>query len=73
MGSEKAVKLLPVARRLSEEHGFNKIRFRWLEGMVSRGLGELDKAQEHLQRGVAERSGARRAIPSILDMLGIVI
>lgn len=44
---EKAVKLLSTARSLSLEHGtaFNKIRFRWLEGLVSRGLGELDKAE----------------------------
>ncbi len=48
---EKAVKLLPVAKQLSEDHGtgYNKIRFRWLEGLVARGLGELDKAEDALQ------------------------
>ena len=47
---DKAVDLMPVAKRLSSEHGtgYNKIRFRWLEGLVARGLGELDKAEQAL-------------------------
>ena len=48
--AEEAVKLLPQARLLSLEHGtaFNKNRFRWLEGLVSRGLGDLEEAEEAL-------------------------
>lgn len=47
---DKAVDLMPVAKRLSSEHGtgYNKIRFRWLEGLVARGLGELDRAEQAL-------------------------
>ena len=47
---EKAVKLLPTAKQLSLEHGtgYNKIRFRWLEGLVSRGLGKLEEAEDAL-------------------------
>ncbi len=59
---EKAVKLLPVAKQLSMEHGtgYNKIRFHWLEGLVARGLGELDKAEEALQ-------GSRQAFAEMGD------
>ncbi len=47
---DKAVKLLPVAKKLSQDHGtgFNKIRFYWLEGLVARGLGDLEKAEKTL-------------------------
>ena len=47
---EKAVKLLPMAKRLALDYGtgYNKIRFRWLEGLVSRGLGELTTAESAL-------------------------
>ncbi len=47
---QKAVKLLPVAKELSEQHGtgYNKIRFHWLEGLVARGLGDLEQAEEAL-------------------------
>ncbi len=47
---EKAVKLLPMAKRLALDYGtgYNKIRFRWLEGLVSRGLGELSTAENAL-------------------------
>ncbi len=47
---DKAVHLLPMARRLSSEHGtgYSQIRFRWLEGLVSRGLGDLEPAEEAL-------------------------
>lgn len=47
---KKAVKLLPVAKQLSEDYGtgYNKIRFTWLEGLVARGLGELEKAEDAL-------------------------
>ncbi len=48
---EKAVKLLPVAKQLSGDHGtgYNKLRFRWLEGLVARGLGNLEQAEEALE------------------------
>ncbi len=48
---QKAVKLLPVAKQLSEDHGtgYNKIRFSWLEGLIARGLGDLDEAEESLK------------------------
>ena len=47
---DKAVLLLPVAKKLSETHGtgYNKIRFHWLEGLVARGMGELEKAESAL-------------------------
>ncbi len=47
---QKAVKLLPAARQLSEDHGtgYNKIRFHWLEGLIARGLGDMDQAEEAL-------------------------
>ncbi len=47
---QKAVKLMPVAKQLSEDHGtgYNKIRFHWLEGLIARGLGEMDTAEEAL-------------------------
>ena len=47
---EKAVKLLPMAKRLALEYGtgYNKIRSRWLEGLVSRGLGDLGTAENAL-------------------------
>lgn len=47
---EKAVKLLPMAKRLALDYGtgYNKIRFRWLEGLVSRGLGDLGTAENAL-------------------------
>ncbi len=47
----EAVKLLPMAKDLSSRQGtgFNRIRNSWLEGLVARGLGELDKAEDALQ------------------------
>ncbi len=59
---QKAVKLLPVAKQLSEDHGtgYNKIRFNWLEGLVARGLGEMDSAEESLK-------GAREAFSEMGD------
>ncbi len=47
---QKAAELLPVAKELSSEHGtgYDKIRFNWLEGLVARGLGELEKAEQAL-------------------------
>ncbi len=55
---EKAVKLLPVAKQLSTEHGtgYNKIRFRWLEGLVARGLGDLAGAEKSLEKSRQEFS-----------------
>ena len=45
---EKAVALMPATRRLALEHGtsYSRIRFRWLEGVIARGLGELESAEE---------------------------
>lgn len=59
---QKAVKLLPIAKQLSEDHGtgYNKIRFHWLEGLIARGLGEMDQAEEALQ-------GASEAFTEIGD------
>ncbi len=59
---QKAVKLLPVAKHLSEEYGtgYNKIRFNWLEGLIARGLGELDTAEQSLK-------GARDAFSDMGD------
>ncbi len=47
---QKAVKLLPIANDLSLEYGtgYDKIRVNWLEGIIARGLGELEKAEEAL-------------------------
>lgn len=47
---DKALHLLPMARKLSAEHGtsYSKIRSRWLEGLVSRGLGDFETAEEAL-------------------------
>ena len=49
---QKAVKLLPAAKMLSSEHGtgYNKIRFGWLEGLVARGLGNVDEAERVFAR-----------------------
>ena len=59
---QKAVKLLPVAKQLSQDYGtgYNKIRFNWLEGLVARGLGELEGAETALQ-------GARDAFSEMGD------
>ncbi|MCP3961928.1 MAG: helix-turn-helix domain-containing protein [bacterium] len=45
---EKAVALMPATRRLALEHGtsYSRIRFRWLEGVIARGLGDFDSAEE---------------------------
>ncbi len=47
---DKAVHLLPMAQRLSSDHGsgYNRMRFRWLEGIVARGLGDLEAAETAL-------------------------
>ncbi len=47
---DKAVELLPVARKLAHEHGtgYNEIRFRWLEGLVSLGLDQTEEAETAL-------------------------
>ncbi len=47
---QKAVKLMPAAKQLSEDYGtgYNKIRFHWLEGLIARGLGETEQAEEAL-------------------------
>ena len=47
---EKALSLLPATRSLALEYGtgYNRIRFRWLEGLIARGLGKLDNAEEAL-------------------------
>ncbi len=46
----EAIRLLPTVRGLCETHGegYDRIRFRWLEGMVSRDTGQFEEAEKAL-------------------------
>lgn len=46
----QALQLLPTARKLSAQHGrgYNRVRLRWLEGLILRGRGQFDQAESAL-------------------------
>ncbi|MEM9554822.1 MAG: helix-turn-helix domain-containing protein [Acidobacteriota bacterium] len=67
----QALELLPTARKLSAEHGrgYNRVRLRWLEGLILRGRGQFDQAEAALLE--AREAFARYETPLIACLVSL--